>query len=691
MHATGRTVHPNEQSRQRPSPSFPLRRVSRALWAAALVFGVVTSTHAAGTLKPVNSALQAIQIQDHHLGVVINNGFAITTVNQTFFNPNAQDLEALYSFPVPKSASLSEVTIMLGEKTIHGEVLPKGKARKVYEEERDKGNESGLAEKKGYQQFEFAVSPVKARSTAVIQFVYYQPLDIDTGVGRYVYPLEEGGTDDPAAQSFWTRNDQVEQSLTAEIELKSAWPVADVRLPGLENSAAIEKIGEGHYRARLEQKSARLNRDLVFYYRLADNLPGRVEVIPYRADPGKPGTFMMVVTPGIDLQPLDRGADYVFVLDLSGSMSGKLHTLADGVSRTLGELKPQDRFRIITFANSAQSLCGGWTAANPEDVAGAITKVKGLQVAGGTNMHAGLRMALNDLDDDRATSIVLVTDAVTNTGVVAPKAFHKLMSQHDVRVFGFLMGNSANWPLMRTVCSASGGFYAGVSNSDDIIGQIMLAKSKVTFECLHDADLRITGVKTHGTNDGAIGKVYRGQQLVIMGRYNKPGTATVTLKARLTGEDKTYTTTFDFPKINKDNPELERLWAMTRIEHLEHQRDVGLMEDKEVRSAVQGLGVDYQLVTDETSMLVSADDAFARHGVERRNRQRLAVEHQAQAARRTAPITNYRVDRKKPAFSVPTPSIGGGALGPVGGLSMVGMGVVMLVGMLSRKEDREAS
>ncbi|MEZ5364030.1 MAG: hypothetical protein R2748_17245 [Bryobacterales bacterium] len=47
-----------------------------------------------------------------------------------------------------------------------------------------------------------------------------------------------------------------------------------------------------------------------------------------------------------------------------------------------------------------------------------------------------------------------------------------------MRVFGFLMGNSANWPLMRTIADSSGGFYTSVSNADDIVGQILLAKDK---------------------------------------------------------------------------------------------------------------------------------------------------------------------------------------------------------------------
>src|SRR5215470_1218766 len=84
-----------------------------------LIVSAATAGHAAGTLTPVGSPHQPIRIKDHQVNVVITNGFARTEVLQTFHNPNDADLEALYSFPVPKSASLSEVTLYLGEREIH--------------------------------------------------------------------------------------------------------------------------------------------------------------------------------------------------------------------------------------------------------------------------------------------------------------------------------------------------------------------------------------------------------------------------------------------------------------------------------------------------------------------------------------------------------------------------------------------
>jgi Ca-activated chloride channel family protein len=636
------------------------------IFAFALIAPV---SHAAGVLTPVGSKDQPIQIRDHHVNVVINNGFAATEVHQTFFNPNPNDLEAVYSFPVPKSASLSEVTVYIDEREIHGEVLEKQKARQIYEEEKNKGQEAGLAEKNEFYTFEFKVFPVRANSETKIRFLYYQPLKIDTGVGRYLYPLEDGGTDEAGAD-FWTTNAKVENTFSVKLVLKSAYPVKDVRIPGFEAAAAVKELAEGHIQVDMQLTDMRLDRDFIFYYRLQEGLPGRVELIPFREDADKPGTFMMVITPGEDLKPLNNGSDYCFVLDVSGSMQSKMHTLKKGVMKALEQLKAGDRFRLVIFSSRASELTSGWLPVSNESLAKARTLVENLNAQQSTNLYDGLSLGLKKLDDDRATNIILITDAVTNTGIVDPQAFYKLLQKVDVRVFGFLLGNSANWPLMQTIAETSGGFYDTVSNADDIIGKTMLAGEKIKYEALLNADVKISGAKVFDVTDDFYRKVYRGQQLVLFGRYEKGGSARVTLKAALTGNDKTYTTDFEFPDLDTENPELERLWALAMIEKIEAQERIGKMPPSESENAIQDLGITYQIVTDYTSMVVLSDRAFADRGIDRHNQARIAREQQARAARAKQPVKNYRVDKKKPAFKFKTPSIGGGggAIDPFTGI-----------------------
>jgi hypothetical protein len=62
------------------------------------------------------------------------------------------------------------------------------------------------------------------------------------------------------------------------------------------------------------------------------------------------------------------------------------------------------------------------------------------------------------VEADRATSILLVTDGVTNDGIFDAAEFDVLLKKYDMRVFGFLMGNNANWPLMRLIAETSAAF-----------------------------------------------------------------------------------------------------------------------------------------------------------------------------------------------------------------------------------------
>ena len=675
---------------------------------------VTPTLFAAGTLTATASGSAPMQIRDHIVNVVIDNGFARTEVVQTFFNPNDKDVEAVYAFPVPTSASLAEITIWNRERTLNGEVIEAEEAKKFYAEERDAGNDAGLGEcsctkKKDdiqYNSYKFSVSPVRAQSETKIRFVYYQPLTIDSGMGRYVYPLQDGGTD-AAASAFWT-NSKVEQRFTVNVELRSGWPVDEVRTPGADD-AKVTKLDAGHYKVVVDRATGDLSHDFVFYYRLAENLPGRIELMTYKPKADQPGTFMLTVTPGGDLATIGdatasasapqsgmtysesitvsstAGADYIFVLDVSGSMLQKMPTLVRGVQQTLTHFKTGDRFRIILFDSRAVELTPGFVDANPQSVALWSEKLQQLHPpVGGTDVYEGLEAGLHAVEADRATSILLVTDGVTNQGIVDPKEFYALLKKYDVRVFAFLMGNNSNWPLMRLIAEASGGFYDPVSNDGDIIGAILLAKSKILSEAMHDAKLTIDGVKTFDRTDDVMTKIYRGQQLVIFGRYEKGGTANVTLAAKMTGQDATYKTTFDFPDVSTDYPELERMWALAGIERTVMKENTGFLSPEDAKKNIQHLGMKYQLVTDYTSMIVLADGDFEKRGIARTNRDRIAVESQARASRTS--LTPNRVDTNQPMFNGPAHTTrGGGAVDPMWALLAL---TAALVAPAARRLDR---
>ena len=668
-----------------------------------LVFacGAMEQARAAGLLQPVSGHHPALELSEHHVSVTIEDGYAITSVEQVFTNPNAQDLEAIYSFPVPARAAVGEFTFWIDGQPVTGEVFEKTQARAVYEEERRAGRDAALAEQDDYRSFDIAVSPVRAGQNARVRLVYLQPVHVDTAIGRYVYPLEEGGVDEQRL-AFWSYDEVVRERFSFELRFRSSWPVEEFRLPK-HPQALIEQVSDHEWRVSMASDSGhatammqaegeqrgtpgelqgtelqgtrqaaqayRLDQDIVVYWRQAENLPAAVEMVHFREDPQGMGTFMMTLTPGNELAPILEGRDWVFVLDLSGSMSGKYQSLVEGVRRGLGRLQGGDRFRIVLFNNRAWALTPGWV---PVDAASVQHYTQALEQVGpssGTNLYAGLSLGLEKLDADRSSAVVLVTDGVANVGLTERKDFLDLLAAKDVRLFTFVMGNSANRPLLEGMARVSNGFAMNVSNSDDISGKLLEAASKVTHEAMHDVSVEFDGVRVADLAPATIGSLYRGQQLILFGHYWGAGEADLTIRGKVSGHPVTWTTRAAFPVTATANPELERLWAFALIEDLQAELDYfGSTSElaPDLEEAIVDVAVEYGLVTQHTSMLVLTEQRFAELGIERRNHKRLVREALAQQDRASQGVRHHQVDGDQPISSQPRASHGngGGALSP---------------------------
>ncbi|MEM8838460.1 MAG: VIT and VWA domain-containing protein [Pseudomonadota bacterium] len=704
--------------------------------AAALIVGlgmmasVASPAQAVGLLTPSTQS-ESLDLRDHNVSVVIEDGYVITTIDQVFSNPHATDMEATYSFPVPVRAAVSEFTYWIDGKPVTAEVLEKEEARKIYRSEKKAGRETGLAEQDGHKTFDIKVWPVRGNDDVKIRLAYIQPAKLDTGIGRYLYPLEEGGVDEEKL-AFWTHEQTVTGSFSFDLHLRTDYPVDAVRLPR-HPAAQITKEADGSWRVHMNNRSmadsqsdgtdldaqavlsidgnaigdpaatgegegvqeeaaplvqtpVKLDTDIVVYWRQAPNQPARVDLVPYKADPSGRGTFMLTLTPGMDLKPIAEGRDWIFVLDRSGSMGSKIATLAEGVGKALNKLRPEDRFRIVFFNNESMELTRGFTPATAEDINRALHQVRSVRAEGGTNLYGGLQRGLAALDSDRTGAIVLVTDGVANVGTTETRKFLELMQQKDVRLFTAIMGNSANVPLLQPMTDASGGFSVAVSNSDNIVGTLLQATSKVTHEALHglkldfsnkDGSVRINDIRRRENPS-----LYRGEQLVLFGHYWGSGDATVRLSGEISGNPVSYETTFNFPETADLNPEIERLWGYAQIERdMLTMAMLGLNPD--LKTSIIDTSKEYGILTPFTSMLIVKEARFEELAIERTNKKRLAVEKVAQQQRKAAPVRTTRVDAQKPMFNGNQPSHTGGGSGSLGlvglllALAIMGAGLAM--------------
>lgn len=306
--------------------------------------------------------------------------------------------------------------------------------------------------------------------------------------------------------------------------------------------------------------------------------------------------------------------------------------------------------------------------------------MRGLQAEGGTALFAGLEQAYHGLDDDRTSSVVLVTDGCCNVGPTEHAAFLKLLRSYDLRLFTFVMGNSANQPLMERLAKDSGGFAMNVSDSDDIVGRLLQAKIRVLNECMHDVQLSFDGEKVYDLTPATFGNLYAGQQLVAFGRFKGDGPVDLKLSAKISGQPREWHCATVLPKVDTANPEIERLWALASTEAIMAAiRETGVTD--KLRDQIVQLGTEFSLVTDYTSMVVMDDETLENEGLQRRNLQRVKTERAAQQQRAAAPVQSHRVDNGSTYGGGLSFDIGSGPVGPL---------FVVLSGWLARRKRRHA-
>ncbi|MFT5152135.1 MAG: Ca-activated chloride channel family protein, partial [Planctomycetota bacterium] len=439
-----------------------------------------------------------------------------------------------------------------------------------------------------------------------------------------------------------------------------------------------------------------LDTDFVLLYRLSKDVPARVELLTSRyADQGE-GTFMAVITPGEDLEEITYGTDWVFVVDVSGSMKGdKLRVLQQGVTQAIESLRPGDRFQIISFSNTHRALTSSWITPGSQAAAQAMTQVAGLRAGGGTNIFDPLDSAYARLDADRPSAIILVSDGVANVGPHEYRDFIEMAKQHDGRLFTFVMGNGANEILLGDLASLSGGFAKSVSVQDEVGAHLMLARDRMSHEAMHGVRFELKGATA--VHPEHMPSLYLGQQLVVFGRYRATGSSELTVTAKISGQDKSWTVPVELPAIDEANPELERLYALAAIRDLERAEWLDGVPEAETNRSIVDMAVNYSLVTDHTSMIVVSENRKAAYGLGNRNSDRRRREQDAAQTRSTAgnqvqiqtggqPLAGPR------AAHAPTRSQrrqqsgrsgGGGALGP---LELLGvMGVIVLAASGNKK------
>lgn len=581
-----------------------------ALLAAAALLLPATAP-AAGLLIADGGLGGVLEVKEHDVRVTINNGVAVTKVTQIFRNTESRAVEALYTFPVPKGASVANFSMWIGGKEMVGEVLEKKRAREIYDSYKQSRRDPGLLEQVDFRTFEMRIFPIAAGAEQKVQITYYQELDFDHDWATYVYPL--------ATATRQVADSRITGKFAFALEVKSAVPIAALESPSHGNAFVVVKHNESFSQASLETPGGSLAKDIVLACRLTRPRTGFDLVTSKRA--GEDGFFCLTLTAGEDLAKADDGMDYIFLLDVSGSMAsdGKLLLSKDSIGAFINELGGKDRLEVMTF-NVAPSLAfNKLRPADAETKQNAIAYLATQQARGGTVLNPALTTAYKYADADRPLNVILLSDGLTEQQERQTLLTLIQSRPRNARVFCIGVGNDVNKPLLEQMAQDAGGLSAFLSHGDNFARQAQSFRRKLTRPVATDVQIDFGGIKVSELEPKTLPNLYHGSPLRVYGRYQGGGAADVSLRASVNGVELKKSVKLEFPKQDPANPEIDRMWASHRIDGLLKQAD-RTGSRAAVLDEVVKLGEGHSIVTEYTSFLVLENDAeYQRWKIARNN------------------------------------------------------------------------
>lgn len=580
---------------------------------------------AAGLLVADGGFGGVLEIKEHAAHVTINNGIAVTEVEQTFLNTENRIVEALYMFPVPKGASVSNFTMMINGREMIGEVVEKERARQIYNSYKQQRRDPGLLEQVDYKTFELRIFPIAAGAEQKVSITYCQELDFDHDAASYIYPLATN-----ALKRGGTQNTTGRFALT--LDVKSEIPLKELRSPSHRDQFAVTKHADNKYwQASLETTGGDLSRDVVISLDVERPRTG-IDLITSKPS-GEDGYFLMTLTAGKELEGSTQGADYVFLLDVSGSMEreDKLGLSRKSIEAFVETLAPQDRVELITFNVGAIPLFGMMKSADDAAKQAATTFLASQRARGGTVLRPAMEAAYRYLDKDRPLNVIVISDGMTEQN--EQRELINLISRRPAgtTVFCVGVGNDVNRPLLSQMANDAGGLAAFLSADDDFERQATAFRRKLGKPAATDIKLTFEGGEVYDIEPQRLPNLYHGQPLRVYGRYRKSGPAKIRVQASVQGSPLDQAVPIELPQADDANPQIERMWAFKKVERLneEMRRDGSQGLREEVVRLCEG----YSIVSEYASFIVLENDAeYDRWKIERRNVVRSGRDRQAQQA-----------------------------------------------------------
>ena len=597
-----------------------------ALIFAACLFGAIFHVRADGfivverpfLIPPGHFPFAPLEVSSHHVDVKIDGQVAVTSIDQEFYNPNDQRLEGIYMFPVPKGAHIDKFSMEIGGKMVDAELLRADKARQIYEDIVRKMRDPALLEYAGRDLFKARIFPIEPRSRKPIKISYTELLRSDAGTVTYSYAL--------STEKFSARPIK---SLSLKVEVKTEQPLASIYSPS--HKVEIRRDGPNRAVIGYESKDEKPDTDFQLVYSSEKRDIG-LSLITHKSG-GEDGYFLLLAAPTVAKETKPAPKDVVFVVDTSGSMAGaKLQQAKKALQFCVENLNTDDRFEIVRFSTEAESLFGKLSEADSEHRKRASNFIADLKPIGGTAIADALQTAFKARTEksERPFVIIFLTDGLPTVGTRNPdEIVADVKKAGDARIFSFGIGSDVNTQLLDQIAEGTRAFSQYVLENEDLEVKVSNFYTRIKEPVLTNVRLEFGGgVRTSKLYPAQLPDLFKGDQLVLTGRYSGSGEVEAKLTGMANGREQTFTYKVKFDDSSNDY--VARLWATRRVGFLlDEIRIHG--ETTELRDEATDLARRYGIVTPYTAYLIVEDEDRRRVPMADRSMQSMSADAPARA------------------------------------------------------------
>ena len=593
-----------------------LRNVCFALFALAIVS---TSGYAQSqedkTLAPYffvqgDPSIDRLPLKDTRVEISISGVIADVKVVQTYRNEGVRPINASYVFPASTRAAVYAMRMRLGDEVIVAKIKEKEIAKKEFEEAKKEGKSASLLEQDRPNVFSMHLANVMPQEQVEIELHYTELLVPTSGTYEFVFPTVVGprypSPKDSTAKSedgfvntpYLHQGEKPTSTLHISAKIAAGVPIQEISCPSHQVFPQFQNPSVAQLTMD-DSDPFQGNRDFVLHYRLigAQITSG---VLLFQGEDENYFLYMAQPPARVATEEIPP-REYIFVVDVSGSMNGyPLNTAKHLISDLIGKLRPTDLFNVVLFAGDSTVLSETSLAANKENMEKAFQLLDAQRGSGGTELLPAVQRAMSmPRQKDISRSIVVVTDGYVSGEEGVFDYIRENLGQSNVFAFG--IGESVNRYLIEGMAKAGMGepFIVGKESEAEAMAERF--REYIQTPVLTNIQVKSQGFDTYDVQPTHFPDLLAERPIILFGKWRGPVTGTFELTGKSGRGD--YLTRLDISGLQPDesNRALRYLWARTRIAELSDYGSGNVRDDrvKEITS----LGLKYNLLTQYTSFI----------------------------------------------------------------------------------------